>query len=135
MLLVAQRVVSTSGKAGTNAFVYRHGNYTGAEPPDPDDFEGILVGSIVELPPGGNNVSSYLDVVVPDEWSIERIDHLVEEVRSTSTMRLPCRIVRGPALVRFGLSERLASIWRGELRALYQAARRAGLDSGEVRHA
>lgn len=133
MLLVAQRVVSPKGQRGTNAFVYRHGGYEWEHPPEPETLSGSLVQSRITVPPPGNRVVAYLDILVPDDWSIATIDAVIASFRSSRSPRLPAHHVDGRALLRFDLDRRLLAVWRGELEALYAAARELALYSGELR--
>lgn len=72
MLLTAQRVVSPRGARGVNVYQYLHGSHTWTRVPDallPDVNPGELVSQWLEVPPGENQIVSYLDVVAPDQVS------------------------------------------------------------------
>ena len=84
MLVTAQRVTSPSGdRSGINAFLYSHGR--NAAEIDWDDLQSAAVPEIVrtvtahleaellEVAPGGNAVSSFLDVLAPDGTSRDLI--------------------------------------------------------------
>jgi hypothetical protein len=69
MYLTAHRLVSPLGDEGVNAFLHLHG----ADFPWPEDpgalakrEPGELEERRTELPPGGNRVVSFLDVLAPD---------------------------------------------------------------------
>lgn len=72
MLLTAQRVISPTRTTGVNVYHFLHGSYVWMRVPDdflPDTNPGELVDEWLEVPPGENQVASYLDVVLPDETS------------------------------------------------------------------
>ncbi len=75
MYLTAQRVRSAAGAEALHAFLHLH-DVPGADPfPDnplsvPHEHPGQLVASHTPIPPGGNRVLAYLDIVAPDVvWS------------------------------------------------------------------
>lgn len=69
MYVTAQRVRSSQGEVGINAFLYLHGT-DGIPDGDVEDLVEKPPGSrrhqLVSVGPGGNAVDSYLDVVAPD---------------------------------------------------------------------
>ncbi len=71
MYITAHRVVHPrTTDEGINAFCYRHGSFiwVGLPPAGiPDDNPGELAVSMVAVPPGGNRVRSYFDIIMPDE--------------------------------------------------------------------
>jgi hypothetical protein len=71
MLLTAQRVMSARAHArGVNVYQYLHGPHAWERVTDeflPEVNPGELVAQWIQLPPGGNRVVSFLDVVAPDE--------------------------------------------------------------------
>lgn len=87
MYLTAHRVRADSGRRGAspsgfNAFAYLHG-----EQPVPASLSidevaetapGEMVEQSVEVPPGGNFVDSYLDVVASDELGRDRLRQLLD---------------------------------------------------------
>jgi hypothetical protein len=77
MYATAQRVRSTGGKEGLNGFLHMHGPGF-PWPPDPwnlpETRPGEQVSEDVDVPPGGNNVRSYLDVIAPDKTPADEID-------------------------------------------------------------
>jgi hypothetical protein len=128
MYLTAQRVVSPSGTEGINAFAYGHGPYSwrGAPPFTPEQNPGTLFEASVEpqVPPPGNSVRSYLDVLTPDDTPRKTIERAFEHlVSGTPPGPLPATAVMGPCWFRFSMEEKLAAAgWRGELRALFARA-------------
>ena len=83
MYLAAQRVRST-GRTGVNVFLYRHppGSIAWADPGHVvEQMPGELVSSEIEVPPGGNEVLSFLDVVAAEEVSSDAVVDLVDQLR------------------------------------------------------
>lgn len=128
MLLTAQRVRSHSGNEGINAFCYLHGTHIWpGEPPEgvPESNPGERANESVAVPPGGNRVRSYLDIIAPDETPTTEVVAAVR--RFLATVRggpLPCRETIGRCTFRFGLDLGLEPTWTGEFRALLEAALR-----------
>jgi hypothetical protein len=129
MLLTAQRVRSSEGKEGVNAFCYLHGAYTwDAEPPAgiPERVPGQRVNARTEIEPGGNDVRGYLDIIAPDETPTSEIlaavGPFVQRMHGTP---LPWTATAGRCTFRFGLDRGLAGDWWDQLRALFIAAVRA----------
>lgn len=80
MYLTAHHVWSRQlDRAAVHAFHYRHAGTPGVtwHPPDiariADESPGELIASSVVLPPGGNEVRSYLDVAWPDETPFDEV--------------------------------------------------------------
>ena len=108
MLVTAQRVTSPSGdRSGINAFLYSHGQ-AGAEI-DWSNLESARVPEIVrtvtahldaellELAPGGNAVSSFLDVLAPDGTSSDLIMGVLRQgVGLLQFGGVSSGVVRGP---------------------------------------
>lgn len=80
MLLTTQRVRGTGG-GGVNVLLYRHEPDRPLRWKDPASVieldPGVLASVSIELPPGGNDVLSYLDIVALESLSKERIIDLV----------------------------------------------------------
>lgn len=127
MYLVAQRVSSSAGQEGINAFFYTHGPcvWVGDPPPAvlPENNPGELVTQRLTVPPPGNRVRSYLDLVAPDErtdaWLVGVLRHLAQ---NAEMHRLPWNIAHDGCLCRFHLERALLPRWREELAHLLQAA-------------
>lgn len=125
MLLTAQRVRSAAGAEDVNAFCSLHGPYDWIEPPPgiPDENPGERVNEHVRVPPGGNRVRSYLDIVAPDETPTTEI--LASIPRFLSALRqtpLPWVATVGRCTFRFGLELGLEGRWASEFRTLLEAA-------------
>jgi hypothetical protein len=127
MYLTAHHVVNPGAEAeGINAFCYRHGpvRWVGLAPPGiPDDNPGELVASSALIPPGGNSVRSYLDIVMPDEvpWSEVRTS-FIAFVSEAQQRDFPWVGVAGRCTFRVGLEQGLAARWQHEVAMLLQAA-------------
>lgn len=88
MYVVAQRVISTGGSSGINAFLFLHGELEiqGMSWSDPDveviadSHPGKLVLQRVEQPTGGNDVTSYLDIVASDSTELARLGRILLEI-------------------------------------------------------
>jgi len=128
MYLTAQRVRSRSGAEGINAFVHGHGPYSwhGEPPFTPEENPGTLFDSAVDptVPPPGNSVRSYVDILTPDTTPADRIDRAFEYLIATALPeRLPATMVVGPCWFRFGMEDTLSANWRDELRKLFTGIR------------
>lgn len=109
MLVTAQRVTSPSGeRTGINTFLYNHG--ANAKEIDWNDLESAALPEIVrtvtahleaellEVAPGGNAISSFLDVLAPDGTSRDLIMRVLRQ--GTSLLQfgggVASGVVRGP---------------------------------------
>jgi hypothetical protein len=127
MYLTAQHVVSTSGgREGINAFCYSHGTETWmALPPAgiPDQNPGILKAQSLAVPPGGNRVRSYLDIITPDESSWTEIRQaFMTFVSANQRQPFPWQAVVGRTSFRIGIDHGLVGQWHREIADLYRAA-------------
>lgn len=102
MYLVAQRVRSVHGMTGINSTRYEHteGEVDWARP---DVFEfvttqtpGRRVAQELVVPPGGNAVLSYLDILSPSPLHQDRIDEIINRVVAECRVRERARLV-GPS--------------------------------------
>lgn len=125
MYLTAQRVIAHGGQEGINAFHYKHGaqSWSGLPPPGiPDQDPGVLAGERIAVPPPGNRVRGYLDIVAPDDTPAGEIrQSLVMFLSRVQRAPLPWEGVVGRCLFRVGLEQALAGQWRRELAQLYRA--------------
>lgn len=121
MLLVAQRVISPhTGNRGVNLYKYAHGRTWTQVPPGlhPDHNHGQLVWSDQQLPPPGNRIVSYLDVVVPDDLPHEVLCTRLAALKQVFLWKgNPTELSRDLMWIRFGLgNDRIP--WSTELAAL-----------------
>ena len=125
MYLTAQHVRSVLGQEGINAFRYIHGGYVwyGLPPQGiPDQNPGVLVEQIINLPPPGNVVRSYLDIIAPDEvfWPEIR-PAFFAFVSQAQLQPFPWQGVFGRCSFRVGMDFSLVNVWRYEIAHLYRA--------------
>lgn len=122
MKLVAQRVMSPATRTqATNAFHYVHGGLAWAGLPPAELGHGVIQALRVELPPGGNHVLTYLDIVAPDETPTLTILRAFTElydfdrpppfVHTVENCTFSCAMIHAFQLV-----------WRAELIYLYNEA-------------
>jgi len=124
MYLTAQRVVAPSGNTGINVYHYAHPSRPWAIPPQgvPEDDPGELQGKKLELPPGGNRVRSYLDIVAADGAPTEELlESFRDFLAAHEGQPLPWSGLQGHWLFRVGMESGLAAQWRRELAALLKA--------------
>ena len=129
MRLTAQRVRSWQTAAvGINAFFYTHGGYTWhLDVPRevwPENDSGELVRQNISIPPPGNHVLSYLDLVAPDERSDMWLAQQVQRCASNAELYvLPWNVITPDGLLcRFHLEQARLSRWQQELSELFRAA-------------
>lgn len=126
MYLTAQHVHSpvTHGEA-INVLWYTHGgDAQWLTAPAPETWPGVLLRSWTPLPPGGNRVRSYLDIIAPDTlpWAHVRqtfVQFLMR--RRGPTTPMPWVDSYGPTTIRAAVEPALwVAVW-SELPALYRA--------------
>jgi hypothetical protein len=123
MRLTAQRVRAPTGAEGVNAFCRLHGPYEWTIPSPADLTAGELVNEAISIPPGGNSVRSYLDVVAPDETPTQEIRNAaVQFIDRSRDHPLPWVGSVGRCIFRFGVAQQLHSSWPEELRTLLRSA-------------
>jgi len=121
---VRRRVPGQPDLEGVNAFAHLHG-------PDfpfpteaarlPDEQPGVEVLALrdVTVPPGGNDVRSYLDVVAPDGTDVRAAEATIDQVRDALAVeRLPLVVRHGGVTLRFGLQFGLYGVRREEFDGL-----------------
>lgn len=81
--LTAQKVISpVTGRTGINAFRYANAAVRSFELLQTGDV-GELEAQQIEVPPGGNDILCYLDVLAPDETQPTAINRVLEALRQT----------------------------------------------------
>lgn len=129
--VTAHRVVAPDGHlSGINAFCHRSAGVptpltTGAMLRIAENEPGALVDERCDLPPGGNLVRSYLDIVAADDAAAEAVATALDAMR--------CHVVAGATLplisivagvgVRFGADFGLYGEVAAEFDALVERAR------------
>jgi hypothetical protein len=131
MYVVAQHVVSPSTREeGVNAFYYQHGarTWSGAPPRSiPDEEPGTLVRQSIVIPPPGNSVRSYLDIIAPDDVTWQEIyQAFFTFVSSVQRHPFPWADSVGRCYFRVGMEVGLVNGWQREIANLYRAARAVG---------
>jgi hypothetical protein len=122
MILTAQHVRASSGTEGINAFCRLHGPYEWTIPPE-DLASGELVNRAISVPPGGNSVRSYLDVLAPDETPTQEIRNaVVAFIGQSRGTPLPWTRTIGRCTFRFGVELGLYSSWSEEFHRLLLSA-------------
>lgn len=126
MYVTAHLVRSRNGDEGINGFLHHHGA-SFAWPPDaadlPDTTPGKIVLGRVDLPPGGNQVRAYLDVLVPDGTPRAQIDQgIAAFVRDLHERRNPTVFTHGAVTIRFGVELGLERIREPQLDMLVAVA-------------
>jgi hypothetical protein len=126
MYLTAQHVQASSGAEGVNAFRYDHETrvWDGLPPAGiPDQDPGVLIAQSIEVPPPGNRVRAYLDIVAPDETPWAEIRRaFFTFVSEAQRSPLPWVGVVGRCLFRLEMERAVATQWQRELADLYRAA-------------
>jgi hypothetical protein len=122
MKLVAQRVVRPAdGASGINVFCYLHPGKSWTGEPPSDLGEAELVSELVEIPPPGNNVRSYLDIVAPDDTDSAHIRQAVSSgsgILHDIGQELPWSLRFSRISFEFNLELGLAPNWQQELELL-----------------
>lgn len=127
MYLTTHHVVSPASlREGVNVFLYLHGAYTWDGPPPPgvpEENPGALTAQSISIPPPGNRVRSFLDIVIPDEakWEEVRVG-LMDFVGRSQRSPMPWSGHSGRCFFRVGMDLGLTSQWHREIAILYRAA-------------
>ena len=123
MYVTAHRVVTARREEGINAYFYRHGVSSWAQPPRPEENPGELVDTLLIVHEvGGNQVRSYLSIVAPDDTLWSQIEpRFLEFVEAFRLTPFPWEAEAGPLLFQLGMERPLARSWRRELGLLYKA--------------
>jgi hypothetical protein len=107
MYVTAHLVRSNEGDEGINAFVHVHGlQFSWPEDAAPlaDTNPGRIVYQRIDLPPGGNQVRAYLDVLAPDEIARDAIERTLAGLASDLVERRnPTVFTQGKVTIRFGV--------------------------------
>jgi hypothetical protein len=123
MHLIAQRVQSSQGQEGINAFCYLHGPIGWSEGPPPDLPPGKLANSRMEVPPPGNRIRSFLEVRTPDVTpSRQVLRAVIDSIDPFQNKSFPLDVLSGDVSFQFDLDLALAPAWRQELEFLLHHA-------------
>lgn len=126
MYVTAHLVRSRSGDEGINGFLHHHGADF-SWPPDAADLPDTTPGTIalrrIDLPPGGNQVRAYLDVLAPDGTPRAQLGQAMAAfARDLPERRNPTVFVLGTVTIRFGVEPGLERIRALQLDMLAQVA-------------
>lgn len=128
MYVTAHLVRSKEGEEGINAFLHLHGpQFPWPEDAAPlaDTSPGKIVQRQIDLPPGGNQVRAYLDVLAPDDTDRDEIDRaLAGLARDLDERRNPTVFTLGPVTIRFGVELGLERLRAQQLHMLAPVALR-----------
>jgi hypothetical protein len=128
MYLTAHLVRSRDGDEGINAFLHVHGpEFPWPEDAAPlaDTAPGQVVHRRLDLPPGGNQVRAYLDVLTPDALARDEIARaLADFARDLGERRNPTVFTQGAVTIRFGVELGLERIRAQQLEMLVPVALR-----------
>jgi hypothetical protein len=129
-MYVTAHLVRSSGhdEEGINAFLHLHGADI-AWPSDAaslaDTAPGRVVRRRIDLPPGGNQVRAYLDVLAPDGTAREAIEQAIRALtRDLGERRNPTIFISGIVTIRFGVETGLERVRELQLDMLVSVVRR-----------
>jgi hypothetical protein len=122
MYLTAQRVTSPSGEDAINGFLYDHGAVAWEEPPEPiGGAIGQLARTFIMVPPGGNKVLSYIDIVAPDGTPYEYIRERIIPwmvARASARQSLPWTAIVEDMRVGLHMTTAFVKAWKSEVARL-----------------
>jgi len=128
MYVTAHLVRSSEGDEGINAFVHVHGvqfPWPQDAAPLADADPGRVVHRRIDLPPGGNEVRAYLDVLAPDESPRDAIEDALTRLASDlEERRNPTVFIQGAVTIRFGVELGLERLRAQQLHMLAPIALR-----------
>lgn len=128
MYVTAHLVRSSAGDEGINAFVHVHGvQFPWPEDAAPlaDTNPGKIVYRRVDLPPGGNQVRAYLDVLAPDDSARDVIEGALARLAADlEERRNPTVFTQGKVTIRFGVEPGLERLRAPQLHMLAPIALR-----------
>jgi hypothetical protein len=128
MYITAHLVKSTDQREGINAFLHVHGT-SFAWPDDasslPETTPGETALHHTDLPPGGNQVRAYLDILAPDRTPrgeiAQALTALAQDLRER---RNPTVFRHGVVTIRFGVELGLEGLRTQQLEMLTHSAMR-----------
>ena len=128
MYATAQRVRASDGAEGVNGYLYRHGpGFPWPADPTPlaDEDPGTLEAREEAVPPGGNRVRSYLDVLASDATEMAEIRGVFETFRQNlQEFPNPAVFRMGGVTLRYGVEIALEDRWNEALEELETAVGR-----------
>jgi hypothetical protein len=136
MYLTAHLVRSGDGEEGINAFLHLHG--TGFAWPRevvglPDTNPGKVVRRQTSIPPGGNSVRAYLDILAPDGTSKKELEQALAALSlDLIERRNPTVFHHDMVVIRFGVELGLEGLRQQQLDMLVPAAMRLFDENGSA---
>ena len=126
MYLTAHLVKSRDQREGINAFLHVHGA-SFAWPDDasslPETTPGRTVLHRTDLPPGGNHVRAYLDILAPDRTPRADIEQALDAFsQDLRERRNPTVFNHGAVTIRLGVEPGLEGLRAQELEMLARSA-------------
>ena len=124
MFLTAQRVVCLKdGAQGINSFCYVHEKaLPKAIEKALDEPPGILNKTKIMIPPPGNRIRSFLDMVGPDHWEGDLKTNFEEFLRLAQAMDVfPKIVVAGNWAFKMDCDDLLATVWDREAQVLFSS--------------
>lgn len=126
MYITAHLVKSRDQREGINAFLHVHGA-SFAWPDDasslPETTPGRTVLHRTDLPPGGNQVRAYLDILAPDRSPRVAIEQALEAFsQDLRERRNPTVFNHGTVTIRFGVEPALEGLRAQQLEMLTRSA-------------
>lgn len=126
MYLTAHLIKAGDQREGINAFLHVHGASL-AWPDDasslPETAPGRTVLHRTDLPPGGNQVRAYLDILAPDRTPRADIEQTLEAFsQDLRERRNPTVFRHGIVTIRFGVEQVLEGLRAQQLEMLTRSA-------------
>jgi hypothetical protein len=126
MYITAHLVKSRDQREGINAFLHVHGA-SFAWPEDasslPETTSGRTVLHRTDLPPGGNQVRAYLDILAPDRTPRAEIEEALTALsQDLRERRNPTVFSYGAVTIRFGVESALEGLRSEQLEVLARPA-------------
>ncbi|MBF0441903.1 MAG: hypothetical protein HQK54_08375 [Oligoflexales bacterium] len=127
MYLTAHRVISPAKQEGINSFIHCHGStgidWYGDVSKLPENNPGHLLKKNIAIPPGGNRVRSFLDVLCSDAAGVNKIVATLIKFREELTQRHnPTLYSHSGITIRFGVEDGLMLQRENEFDQLYAVA-------------
>ena len=128
MYLTAHLVKSRDQREGMNAFLHVHG--VGFAWPDdasslPETAPGRTVLDCTDLPPGGNQIRAYLDILAPDRTPRAEIEEALTALsQDLHERRNPTVFNHGAVTIRLGVEPALEGLRAQQLEMLTRPALR-----------
>ena len=125
-MYITAHVVKRNGEQGINTFLHHHGqNFPWPEDASvlPETNPGEIISKKIQITPGGNRVSAYLDILAPDDATYENISNAVTALLDDLLERKnPTVFKYQNILIRFGVDIGLQPMREEQFKQLYDSA-------------